>query len=127
MTAPGWIASLIGEFGKGAGLPDLSLNERDSAAISVENGLGLRFEYADGVLTVAVTIPAYLDPERTKAFLAYAHPKARFGFHIRAGYLARHGKAVLAIRLGERDVTLPVVNQAFAVLWRIAQEFGGIQ
>jgi hypothetical protein len=127
MTAPGWIASLIGDFGKGAGLPDLSLNARDTAALTFENGLGLRFEYAVGVLTVALTVPAFLDPTRTKSLLAYAHPKARLGFRVRAGYLARHGKAVFAIRLNERDVTLPIVNQAFAVLWRIAQEFGGAQ
>ena len=125
MTAPGWIASLVGDFGKAAGLSSLSLNERGTAAIAFENGFGLRFEYVEGELAMAVTVPAYLDAGRTKALLAYAHPEARLGFCVRAGYLPRRGTAVFAVRLQERDVTLPMVNQAFSVLWRIAQEFGG--
>ena len=125
MTAPGWIASLVGDFGKAAGLSSLSLNGRGTAAIAFENGFGLRFEYVEGELVVAVTVPAYLDAMRAKALLAYAHPEARLGFRVRAGFLPRQGTAVFAIRLQERAVTLPMVNQAFAVLWRIAQEFGG--
>ena len=74
---------------------------------------------------VAVTVPVFLDVGRAKALLAYAHHEARLGFRVRAGYLPRQGTAVFAIRLQEREVTLPMVNQAFAVLWRIAQEFGG--
>ena len=125
MTAPGWIASLVGDFGKAAGLSGLSLNERGTAAIAFENGFGLRFEYVEGELVMAVTVPVFLDVGRTKALLAYAHHEARLGFRVRAGYLPRSGKVVFAVRLQERDVTLPMVNQAFAVLWRIAQEFGG--
>ena len=125
MTAPGWIASLVGDFGKAAGLSSLSLNGRGTAASAFENGFGLRFEYIEGELVMAVTVPAYLDAGRTKALLAYAHTEARLGFRVRAGFLARRGTAVFAVRLQERDVTLPMVNQAFAVLWRIAQEFGG--
>ena len=125
MTAPGWIASLVGDFGKAAGLPSLSLNGQGTAAIAFENGFGLRFEYVEGELVVAVTVPVFLDVGRAKALLAYAHHEARLGFRVRAGYLPRSGKAGFAVRIQERDVTLPMVNQAFAVLWRIAQEFGG--
>ena len=125
MTAPGWIASLVGDFGKAAGLSSLSLNGRGTAAIAFENGFGLRFEYIEGELVMAVTVPVFLDVGRTKALLSYAHHEARLGFRVRAGYLPRSGKAVFAVRIQERDVTLPMVNQAFAVLWRIAQEFGG--
>lgn len=125
MTAPGWIASLVGDFGKAAGLASLSLNGQGTAAIAFENGFGLRFEYVEGELVVAVTVPVFLDVGRTKALLSYAHHEARLGFRVRAGYLPRSGKAVFAVRIQERDVTLPMVNQAFAVLWRIAQEFGG--
>ena len=125
MTAPGWIASLVGDFGKAAGLSSLSLNGRGTAAIAFENGFGLRFEYIEGELVMAVTVPVFLDVGRTKALLSYAHHEARLGFRVRAGYLPRSGKAVFPVRLQERDVTLPMVNQAFAVLWRIAQEFGG--
>jgi type III secretion system chaperone SycN len=115
----------VGDFGKAAGLPSLSLNGQGTAAIAFENGFGLRFEYVEGELVVAVTVPVFLDVGRTKALLSYAHHEARLGFRVRAGYLPRSGKAVFAVRIQERDVTLPMVNQAFAVLWRIAQEFGG--
>ena len=127
MTAPAWIASIVSEFGKGAGIPGFALNDRDVAALSFENGFTLRFEFFGGALSVAITVPALVDAHSAKSLLAYAHPDARLGFRVRAGSLARRGAAVFAVRLGERDVTLPTVNQAFAVLWRIAQEFGGAQ
>jgi len=125
MTAPVWMSAIVAEFGKGAGLPGFAFSDRDAAAISFENGHVLRFEYSMGALVVTMSVPTHLDPARAKALLAYANPKARFGFRVRAGYLSRRQAAVFAIRLDERDVTLPAVNQAFAVLWRIAQEFGG--
>jgi len=125
MTAPVWLSAIVAEFGKGAGLSGFAFNGRDAAAMSFENGHVLRFEYSTGVLAVTMAVPSHLDQARAKALLAYANPRARFGFRVRAGYLRRVQAAVFAIRLEERDVTLPAVNQAFAVLWRIAQEFGG--
>ncbi len=127
MTAPGWIAALVRDFGRAAGLSDFALNERGVAAVSFENGLSLRFEFAEEALTVAVTVPALLDPAQARVLLAYAHPDARFGMRVRTGYLAGRGRAVFAIRLDEREATLPVVNRAFDVLWHVAQEFGGLR
>ena len=125
MMAPEWLNAVVRDFGRAAGADTFALNDRGAAAISFENGFGLRFEYVEGELVVAVTVPVFLDVGRTKALLSYAHHEARLGFRVRAGYLPRSGKAVFAVRIQERDVTLPMVNQAFAVLWRIAQEFGG--
>jgi type III secretion system chaperone SycN len=125
MSAPAWLESLVRDFGKGAGLPDFALNERGAAALSFENGATLRFEYDGEALAVAMTVPCRPDPAKARAILACAHPDARYGLRVRAGYLARRGTAVFAVRLEERAVTLPLVNQAFAVLWRIALETGG--
>ena len=125
MTAPGWISALVRDFGRAAGLANFTLNERGVAAVSFENGLSLRFEFAGEALTIAVTAPVILDPAQARTLLAYAHPDARFGMRVRTGYLARRGRAVFAIRLDEREATLPVVNRAFDVLWHVAQEFGG--
>ena len=61
MTAPTWIDSAIGEFGKSAGLGTLSLGDRNSAALSFQNGLVLRFEYAFNSLSIAITAPMRLD------------------------------------------------------------------
>ena len=125
MTAPTWIESVVREFGKAAGLAGLALNTRGAAAITFENGAALRLEYAFDSLVVALTLPARLDPAAAARLLAYAHPEARYGFKLRAGYLAKTGRAVFAARLADREVTLPALNSVFAILWRIGQEFGG--
>ena len=125
MTAPAWIDSAVGEFGRSAGLGSLSLGDRGVAALSFQNGLVLRFEYAFDALHVAMTVPARLDAAVAGRLLGYAHPDARLGFRLRTGYLARAGRAVFAVRFADRDVTLPSINAAFALLWRVALEFGG--
>lgn len=125
MTAPAWIEAVVREFGKAAGLAGLAFNERGAAAITFENGAALRLEYAFDSLVVALTLPARPEPAAAARLLAYAHPEARYGFKLRAGYLAKGGRAVFAARLADREVTLPALNSVFSVLWRIGQEFGG--
>ena len=126
MSAPVWMAALVKEFGKGAGLPDLAFGDRGVAALSFENGASLRFEYAEGMLAVSMTVPSPADPAHAAALLAHAHPDARRGpFRIRTGYLASRGRALFAVGLAEREATLPLLNQAFAALWAAAREYGG--
>lgn len=125
MTAPAWTDSAVGEFGRSAGLGSLSLGDKGVAALSFQNGLTLSFEYAQDSLYVAMTVPVRLDAPTAGRLLGYAHPGARFGLRLRTGYLAKSGCAVFAVRLADRDVTLPSLNAAFAMLWRIALEFGG--
>ena len=125
MTAPTWIEAVVREFGHAAGLSGLALNERGAAAITFENGAVLRLEYAFDSLVVALTLPVRLDPTAAARLLAYAHPEARYGFKLRSGYLANKRRAIFAARLADREVTLPVLNSIFSVLWRIGQEFGG--
>lgn len=125
MTVPAWIDSAVGEFGQSAGLGRLSLGERGVVAFSFQNGLVLRFEHAFDSLFVAMTVPTRLDPSVAARILSYSHPNAPFAFRVRAGYLAKSGRALFVIRLADRDVTLPAINAAFALLWRIARESGG--
>lgn len=126
MSAPVWMESLVREFGKGAGLPDLALNDRGTAALAFENGAFLRFEYAEGTLAVSMTVPSRIDAAHAAAILSQAHPDARRGaFRIRAGYLANRGRAIFAVRLAEREATLPLLDQVFAALWAAAREYGG--
>lgn len=125
MTAPAWIGSAVGQFGLAAGLGELSLGEKGVAALKFQNGLVLRFEYAFDSLYVAMTVSARLDAGAARRLLTYSHPDARFGFRLRTGYLAKSGRAVFAVRLAGREVTLPSINAVFAILWRVATEFGG--
>ena len=121
MTAPVWLNAVIGDFGRAAGIGALALNERGAAALRFENGTSLRLEYTGAELVVAVTVPS-ADPKR---LLSLSHPKARYGFRVRTGIVPKTGEAVLAVRLAERDVTLPRVNAVFGLLWRLAGETGG--
>ena len=118
---PVWMNAVIGDFGKAAGLAGLALNERGVAALKFENGAALRLEYTGDELVVAMTVPS----ADIKRLLALSHPKARYGFRVRSGIVPRTGEAVMAVRLAERDVTLPRVSGVFELLWRLAGEMGG--
>ena len=121
MTAPSWIESVAVEFGRAAGLEGLRLGTRGAAALRFENGVALRIEYTGAELVVSMTAPA----GDVRRLLSLSHPRARFGFHIRAGILPKTGEAVLAVRMAERDVTLVRLNAAFELLWRLTGEIGG--
>ena len=123
MTAPAWMNAVIGEFGRSAGLGGLALNERGAAALRFETGVALRLEYTGEELVVAMTVPA--SASALKRLLSLSHPMARHGFRIRTGRLRKTGEFIMAVRLAERDVTLPQLNAAFAALWRLAGEIGG--
>ena len=121
MMVPVWMNAVIGDFGKAAGLAGLALNERGVAALKFENGAALRLEYTGDELVVAMTVPS----ADVKRLLALSHPKARYGFRVRSGIVPKTGEAVMAVRLAERDVTLPRVSGVFELLWRLAGEMGG--
>ena len=121
MTAPVWMNAVIGDFGRAAGLNGLALNERGTAALKFADGTALRLEYADAALVVAMTVPS----ADLRRLLALSHPRARYAFRIRTGLLPKTHEGVMAVRLAERDVTLPRVSGAFELLWRLAREIGG--
>ena len=121
MTAPVWMNAVIGDFGRAAGLNGLALNERGAAALKFEDGAALRLEYTGEALMVAMTVPS----ADVKRLLSLSHPRARYAFRIRTGVLSKTHEAVMAVRLAERDVTLPRVSGAFELLWRLAREIGG--
>ena len=124
MTAPAWLNAVVGDFGRAAGAPGLALNARGSTALRFETGVSFRMEYTGAELVLAMAFPFHADLKRV---LSISHPKARYAFRIRSGILPRTREGVLAIRLAEREVTLPQLNAAFAVLWRLAGEIGGAQ
>ena len=124
--APVWLDDIVREFGRSAGLSDFSLNDRGAAAATFETGAQLRFEYAFESLVVALSVPyPASDPAAARRLLAAAHPGARPGFKLRAGLLEKSGRAILAARFPEREITLPAVNAAFSALWRIAEDLAG--
>lgn len=125
MRAPAWIETAVRDFARAAGIGNFGFSDRGAAALKFENGITLRFEYADGGLAMVATVPSSNDPITVKRLLTYAHPLSRTGGAIRAGYLTKTGCAVFAVRLPDESVTLPALNNAFDALWRVATEFGG--
>ena len=126
MMAPEWLNAVVRDFGRAAGADTFALNDRGAAAIAFENGASLRFEYSGTELVVSVTVPSPANPVALRRALSFAHPMAGSGLRIRVGYFAQTGRIVLAVRIAERNVTLPTVNAAFAALWRAAGEIGGV-
>lgn len=122
MTAPAWLDAIVGEFGHSAGLGGLSLGERGALALRFDNGVSLRMEYTGEELVVSMAFPHY----EIKRLLSLPHPRARLGFRVRTGVLPKTGEAVIAIRIAERDVTMPRLSDAFSLLWRLAGETGGM-
>ncbi len=121
MRAPDWMSAVIRDFGRGAGLDTLELSERGAAALRFASGAVLRFEYVNAELVVALSVPE----GDVKRLLSLSHPRANFGFRVRTGILPHGGARVIAIRMQERDVTLPRVSAVFDVLWRLGAEIGG--
>ena len=121
MTSPVWMNAVIGDFGRAAGISGLALNERGAAALRFETGASFRLEYTGRELVMAMTTTT----ADLKRLLSQAHPQARHGLRVRAGVVPKTKEAVLAVRIAERDVTLPRLNAAFGVLWRLAGEIGG--
>ena len=121
MTPPVWLNSVIADFGRSAGLDGLGLNGRGAAALTFENGSALRLEYTGEELMVAMTVPS----ADLRRLLSLSHPRARHAFRVRTGVVPRTREAVMAVRIAERDVTLPRVSGAFELLWRLAGEIGG--
>ena len=126
MMAPEWLNAVVRDFGRAAGADTFALNDRGAAAVTFETGVGLRFEYTGTELVIAVTVPSPASPAPLRRALSFAHPMAGSGLRIRVGYLTRTGCIVFAVRIAERNVTLPTVNAAFATLWRAAGEIGGV-
>ena len=120
-SAPSWLNAILRQFGEGIGLKDFSLNDRGAAVLCFETGMALRFEYAFESLVIALQVPAPPEPATLRRFLVLAQPERRPGFKLRVAYLNRQECVMLAARLAEREVTIPVLNTVFGELWQLAK------
>lgn len=129
MMAPEWMNAVIRDFGRSAGVESLALDNGGAATLSFDSGVKLQLEYCNAELVVAVTFNSdAIGHASLKRLLSFSRPQAKVGvYRIRTGLLARSGRLVAAIRLPERDVTLPHLNEAFSILWRVAEEIGGVE
>ena len=120
-SAPSWLNAILRQFGEAIGLKDFALNDRGAAVLRFETGAQLRFEYAFESLVVALQVPTPPEPAALRRFLSFAQPERRPGFKLRVAYLANQECVMLAARLAEREVTLPVLNTIFGELWQLSK------
>lgn len=115
---PDWLNDIVQAFGRQMGLQEFRLRDNGAAGVTFENGLSLRFEYANEMLMMSMGVSATPTDAMMKNLLLAAHPAAQQGpVRIRAGYLKRTGEALLTLRLQEREVTVTALETAFRQLW----------
>ena len=115
---PDWLNDIVQAFGRQMGLQEFRLRDNGAAGVTFENGLSLRFEYANEMLMMSMGVSATPTDAMMKNLLLAAHPAAQQGpVRIRAGDLKRTGEALLTLRLQEREVTVTALETAFRQLW----------
>lgn len=117
---PSWLNDNVQAFGRQMGLSEFCLAENGAAGVRFENGVTLRFEYADAALMVSVGVPASPDEATMKLLLQMSHPAYAQQQRLRAAYLAKSGEAILALRMFEREVTVTALEAVFRTLWSAA-------
>ncbi len=124
-AAPRWLDEIIAEFGRGAGIQNLSLGERGVAALVGDNGIALVLEYVYPNMMVRMTAELKKTPEAAKKVLLFSEPDRQGKFVIRSGFMPREDKAFFAVSLPHDSVTLPILNDVFRELRRLAERFAG--
>ena len=129
MTAPAWLNDTVREFGRQLGLARFALSEKGTAGVRFENGVALRLEYVDGrglFVTASAPLKSAGAPGLKRLF-ASVHPDANRGrFTVRAAVMAHSDEASASVRIPERDVEVPAIEEAMALVWgRVAAETGG--
>lgn len=122
---PPWIQETVKAFGRQSGAGDISFGARNAVALSFENSVVIKFEYAASSLMAMVLLKTDGSAESIKTLLEATHPSAPNRFHVRGGYLERSGEFLYAVRIPEREVSIGALEAAFDELWRIALDRKG--
>lgn len=117
---PDWLNDNVQAFGRQMGLSEFRLTDSGVAGVRFENGMSLRFEYAEGALMMSAGVPVDADPDTMRRLLVSSHPSAARTVRLRTGYLSKSGEAIFTLRLAEREVTVSSLESAFRVLWAAA-------
>ena len=122
-TVPGWLNDIVRDFAAGLGLRDFALNSDGAAALRFENGVGFRLEYAMDFLTLSMSVDATDDVAAVKLLLESSDPLRRGAFLVRAGIIGKPPRALFAVRLEPKEITLGNLDAAMAELWRATENY----
>ena len=123
--APEFLNDTIQRFGEALGLKTFALNDRGAASLKFDSGLQFSLEYGYETLSIMMTVPCEANEELMKKLLLRSHYDAQHPYKLRTGFLEKTSRAFFAVRLRETDVTLPVLQNVWNMLWAEAQNFGG--
>jgi type III secretion system chaperone SycN len=114
-----WVDDAIAEFGRSLGLPGLQLGDQAVLNLVFEKSgtLFIERQEAELVLYVARQVAAH-DDRRAEAALALCHPRQRWPLPVRAG-LRGDDTLVLITRIPEREVSVPALQSAVELLFRL--------
>jgi len=119
-----WVEEAVRTFGRQLGLSDFGFGEAGVAGVTFENGMTLRLECAGESLVMLLGMPS-AGAAQLKRLLTAVHPTAQRGRTVRAARLTATGEDVLAVRLGEREVTVDALSVAFRSLWETVRGAAG--
>jgi type III secretion system chaperone SycN len=114
-----WVDDAIAEFGRSLGLPGLQLGDQAPINLVFEKSgtLFIERQESDLVLYVARQVPPHED-RWAEAALALCHPRQRWPLPVRAG-LRGDDTLVLITRIAEREVSVPTLQSAVELLFRL--------
>jgi len=118
-----WLASTLLEFGRRLGLSNFVFSARETASVKFENGVELNFEHSGDFLFIYVTCPMAETEDKMKLLLQSAHPDNMHRHPIRAAYQPKSERAAFLVKLADRDASIPLFDDIFNTLWRIATTF----
>ena len=124
-SAPEFLNDVIKRFGEALGLKTFALNDRGAASLKFDSGLQFSLEYAYETLSIMMTVPCEANEELMKNLLLRSSYEANRPYKLRTGYLQKSGRAFFAVRIRETDVTLPILQNIWNMLWTETQNFGG--
>lgn len=114
-----WVNDAVSAFGRQMGLMHFALNERGTAAVRFENGIGLKFENAGDSLMVCATTAMPAEELAMKKLFVAVHPDARVPMPARALYFAKTGEGAYVVRLSDREVNVSSIEAAFRTVWTL--------
>lgn len=118
-----WLAAIILDFGHRLGLSNFALNERESASVTFENGIGFNMEHNGENLYIFTTCPMTGNEASYKFLLQSSHPDNQYQFPVRAAYQEKAGNAMFLIKINDRDASQPLLEGILNCLWKVTTAF----
>ncbi|EDP58951.1 type III secretion chaperone SycN [Vibrio sp. AND4] len=122
-----WIDASVDDFCRGMGLEAVDFSVAGRVQLSFEQSGTLHIEKHQGCLFLMLTKPLswHESNEAIKKALGFCHAGQGWPFIIKAGLLDEQ-TLVFSAQIEGDEVTLPTIEQAFALLTRLHNDVAGL-